>query len=235
MGARIYLPSVADIGAIFTEECTALGATEIDTYQDDRRLFQRAVITGAEDVRPGDPIRGGVAIRATGPRVDVHPYIWRQVCTNGAIMMRTVDTVHVGRVEVETVATSVSFVDGVVEELRSAIQRCANPRYFAQSTEEMRGAAATEADAMLWMLPQLLRMSGVKREHHVSIVLDRFAEARDRSAYALVNAVTSVARDAKDPEVRWQLESVGGKLLELAPVSASSVGVSSRAFASAFD
>jgi hypothetical protein len=234
MGASIYLPSVADIGAIFTEECTALGATEIDTYEDDRRLFQRAVITGAEDVRPGDPIRGGVAIRATGPRIDVHPFMWRQVCTNGAIMMRTVDTIRVTRVELETEWTAAAVADDVVEELRRAIQACGNPRYVAQSTEAMRGAAEMQADAMLWILPQLIRMSGVEREHYVSMVLDRFAEGRDRSVYALVNAVTSVARDTKDPEVRWQLESVGGRLLEMAPALASGDNIASRELASTF-
>ena len=233
MGAHIYLPSVADIGAIFAEECTALGATAIDTYEDDRRLFQRAVITQAEDVLPGDPIRGGVALRATGPRVDVHPYTWRQVCTNGAIVVRATDTVHVDRIEVETVATSAAFVGGVVDELRRAIQACANPRYLVQSTEEMRGAAAIEAEGMLSRLSHLLRMNDGEREQYVSIVLDRFEQGSNRSAYGVVNAVTSVARDTKDPEVRWQLESLGGKLLQFAPAFASRDGVSSRVLASA--
>ncbi len=37
-----------------------------------------------------------------------------------------------------------------------------------------------------------------------------FFEAEDRSAFSLMNAVTSVARDQDDPEVRWQLEELGG-------------------------
>jgi len=231
MGARIYLPSVADIGAVFTEECTALGATEIEAYQDDRRLFQRAVINRAADVRPGDPVRCGVALRATGPHVDVHPYIWRQVCTNGAIMGITADTVHVARIEVETETASTAFVGGFAEHLRRTIQACADPKYLAQSTDAMRGAADIEAEAVLSMLPHLVRMSDEERAQYVSILLDRFAQDGDPSAYGLVNAVTSVARDTKDPEARWQLERAGGDLLDMAPAFAARVGADSRVLA----
>ncbi len=37
-----------------------------------------------------------------------------------------------------------------------------------------------------------------------------FVQADDRSAFGLMNAVTSVARDQDDPQVRWHLEELGG-------------------------
>ena len=224
MSSRIYLPSVADIGAVFTEECTSLGATAIDTYEDDRRLFQRAVVTPGVDVRPGDPIRGGIALRAVGSAVDVHPYTWRQVCTNGAIRATTTDTFRVARIEVEAVSASAAFVGDFVAELRRAIQTCADRRYLVESRDAMRGAAEMEAEAMLSMLPHLLRMRGDEREHLVSMVLGRYEEDIDRSAYGVVNAVTSVARDTEDPALRWRLEQTGGKLLHMAFALASGSG-----------
>ena len=233
MSSRIYLPSVADIGAVFTEECTALGATEIDTYEDDRRLFQRAVVTPAEDVRPGDPIRGGIALRAVGSAVDVHPYTWRQVCTNGAIMATATDTFRVARIEVEAVSASAAFVGDFVAELRRAIQTCANPRYLVESREAMRGAAETKAEAMLSMLSHLLRMRRDEREELVSMILGRYEEDSDRSAYGVVNAVTSVARDTEDPALRWRLEQIGGKLLDMAFALAPRSGGPARVHACA--
>jgi hypothetical protein len=221
MSSRIYLPSVAHIGAVFTEECTALGASAIDTYEDDRRLFQRAVVSPAEDVRPGDPIRCGIALRAVGPAVDVHPYTWRQVCTNGAIQATATDTFRVQRIEVEAVSASVAFVGDFVAELRRAIQTCAHPRYLVESTEAMRGAAEVQAEAMIGMLPHLLRMSGDQREQLVSMILGRYEEEGESSGYSVVNAVTSVARDAEDPALRWRLEEVGGTLLAMAFARAS--------------
>jgi hypothetical protein len=34
----------------------------------------------------------------------------------------------------------------------------------------------------------------------------------DQSAFGVLNAVTSLARDTRDPETRWQLEELGGAL-----------------------
>jgi hypothetical protein len=233
MSSRIYLPSVADIGAVFTEECTALGATAIDTYEDDRRLFQRAVVTPAEEVRPGDRIRGGIALRTVGSAVDVHPYTWRQVCTNGAIRATATDTVRVERIEVETMSASAMFVGGFVAELRRAIQTCADPRYLVQSRDAMRTAAEMEAETMLSLLPHLLRMPGVDREQLVAMVLGRYEEDTERSAYSVVNAVTSVARDTTDPALRWRLEQAGGRLLDRARARASGSGAPAQVLASA--
>jgi hypothetical protein len=43
--------------------------------------------------------------------------------------------------------------------------------------------------------------------------MERFFQEADRSRFALMNAVTSVARDTRDPEVRWRLEELGGGIL----------------------
>jgi len=46
--------------------------------------------------------------------------------------------------------------------------------------------------------------------HLIDQIMRTFMEADDRSAFGLMNAVTSVARDQDDPEVRWRLEELGG-------------------------
>jgi hypothetical protein len=44
------------------------------------------------------------------------------------------------------------------------------------------------------------------------LIVERFTLGRDRSAFGLLNAVTSVARDTRDPETRWRLEELGGTM-----------------------
>jgi len=51
-------------------------------------------------------------------------------------------------------------------------------------------------------------------------IAGRFLRERDRSAFGLMNAVTSLARDTREPEMRWRLEEFGGgvpALLKPAP------------------
>jgi hypothetical protein len=40
----------------------------------------------------------------------------------------------------------------------------------------------------------------------------------------LMNAVTAVARDTSDPEMRWRLEGFGGTILSVRPLPPGSVG-----------
>ena len=44
------------------------------------------------------------------------------------------------------------------------------------------------------------------------MVVERYFLGEDRSRYGLMNAVTAVARDTRDPEIRWGLEEFGGGL-----------------------
>jgi hypothetical protein len=213
MSTRTYLPTVADIGVLFEEECTSVGAASIDSYRDEQRAFERAVWEATEVVRPGDGIRGGVALRAEGPWVLVHPYTVREVCTNGAISAHVAATFRVERVQAEAQTISAAFVGGFETELRSAIRACADPAHLAQAAEQMRGAAEMDAEMMIMILPHLLRSMGPVQQDVLSIIVDRFDDAGDRSGFGLVNAVTSVARDARDPEVKWKLEMAGGELL----------------------
>ena len=232
MDAHTYLPTLSDIATLFEEECNALGATGVETYLDDRLLFQRAAWGPAQSVSPGDAIRGGVALRVAGPVVHVHPYTVRQVCTNGAIAARVGSSFHVERQATEVHVASAAFVAGFAAELREAITACADPSNLSTTVEQMRGTAEMAADLMLTILPYLLRATGAQREGFISSVLTQFSASDDQTAYGLVNAVTSVARDTRDPEARWRLEEAGGSLLSYAQVLATDDRIRRGALAS---
>lgn len=84
-------PSVplASISEIFHEEIADRSGEVLNVVQDETRLFARSVVPNIADVLPKDRLQGGVALRATESEVWLSPYVFRFVCSNGAIMIAT--------------------------------------------------------------------------------------------------------------------------------------------------
>jgi hypothetical protein len=93
-----YGPSTQTSNDVFAAGIDALGGVVSDVYQDDTRLFMRAILPTADDVSHGDTVRAGVAMRVAGPSISVHPYTFRQVCSNGAVMAQATRSVHIERI-----------------------------------------------------------------------------------------------------------------------------------------
>lgn len=206
-----YQPAISHIRETFEEEITSLGGSVADVFDDGQRLFARAVLDSDADVRPGDTIKAGVAVRASGPEIFVHPYTVRQVCTNGAIAAHALQSRRIERPESTGVVVSSYDVAVTLQGLRSAIRECAAKEAFETAAQEMRSALDVQAEMALHLLPLLARASHLAK-HLIPQIFARFTEDDDRSVFALMNAVTSVARDTRDPEARWSLESVGGSM-----------------------
>ncbi len=195
--------SIATVKEIFTEEIVASGGTVSDTYEDDSRLFIRSTLPWIGDVRPHDTIQGGVALKAVEHEVWVHPYLFRQVCRNGAIMAQAIQTEHLDGLNY--------FSDeDACEKVRAAVQGCCVQDAFQVAAEQMRTAQEREADLFLNLLPMLSRFRPENPEQLATQIRARFVGERDTSRFGLMNAVTSLARDTRDPELRWRLEELGG-------------------------
>lgn len=206
-----YQPAMSNIRETFEDEITSLGGSVADVFDDGQRLFARAVLDSQTEVRLGDAIKAGVAIRASGPEIFVHPYTVRQVCINGAIAAHALESRRIERPESTGVFVSSYDVAMTLHVLRNAIRECATKEAFETAAEEMRSALEVQAEMALHLLPLLARAPHMA-EHLIPQIFARFAETDDRSVFALMNAVTSVARDTRDPEARWSLESVGGSI-----------------------
>jgi hypothetical protein len=156
-------------------------------------------------------MRAGIAMRTTDEQIFVHPYTFRLVCSNGAILAHATQT--------QVISLDDPITDPIVA-LRQAVHLCAQPEAFRQSLLEARGAMERQADIMLLYLPLLSRFPRDVAAQLFSMIARRFSDARDRSRFGLMNAVTSTARDTKDPETRWRLEELGAQvpaLLEPTP------------------
>ena len=207
--------STVEILATFRETIVARGGRVTDTFDDGRRLFTRSVLDLAEDVRPGDRLKGGVALRATEQEVWVHPYLFRQVCRNGAIVAQALETRHIADLELYD-------ADEARHVIQQGVEECSAEEVFAEGVQQMRSATATSVELALMMMPLMARIGELSGTNLSAEIIDRFFRDGDRSRFGLVQAITSVARDNIDPDVRWNLEELGGAvaagiLWELSP------------------
>ena len=209
----MYLPNISEVRAIVLDEVSALGLSSFDQWEDEDRLFVRAALQRKELVCEGDVVFGGIALRVDGPDVFVHPYTLRQVCENGAIAAATTRTEYIERLAVEVETASAAFAGAVEHELRAAIRACANPAYLTVTVDGMRTAAELNADMLMAMLPHLIYLPEETRREVLASVAGRVEMSSDPSAFGLINVVTAIAREATDPDMRWELERAGGKLI----------------------
>ena len=205
-----YSPTTQDLLDAFTEEMTLAGGTVTDPYDDGRNLIARAVLPASAEIRVNDKVNAGVAIRAFRNEVVVYPYTFRQVCTNGAIAIQALQSRQFSRVQTQFASPSYER-EVVLANLREAIRECASPEAFAAATSDMQAAASTEGSWAFPLLTHVARRQRVAIRASVAAIMERYRAAGDRSAFGVMNAVTSLARDTEDPETRWNLEAVGGE------------------------
>jgi hypothetical protein len=196
-----------EVGTIFAEAIAAAGGKVTDTFDDGRRLFMRAVLPGEREVQKRDRLQGGVAIRATPDEIAIHPYVFRQVCQNGAIIAHAIESRHFELAD--SPFDPEAELAGALEE---AVRACSAPKAFETAAAAIRSSLQSPVDFALTLTPKL---SGVPVELAVELltsVADRYSKSRDKSRFGLMNVVTAVARDTSDPEVRWYLEKIGGAI-----------------------
>jgi hypothetical protein len=97
----------------------------------------------------------------------------------------------------------------VLQSLRNAFVVCSEQEVFASSMENVRASVHAEVDLLLTLAPLLKRHEDIA-SGMLAQIMERFSSDADRSRFSLMNAVTSVARDTRDPEQRWRLEELGG-------------------------
>ena len=188
--------------AEFTDEIAAHDGHVTDTVDDGRRLFSRSVVPRIEAVKPGDQLQGGVALKATDEEVCVYPYVFRLVCRNGASMAHAID--------VRPVDLHLLEPEEARQAIREAVGACCDEGVFAETVGRMRNGCASGVDLALNILPIIARLSGQAGAEVASKILEQFFRDGDRSRFGLANAITAVARDTRDPALRWDLEEFGG-------------------------
>jgi hypothetical protein len=195
--------STMDIRAIFAEEITDAGGFISDTFDDGDRLFARSILPWVAEVRPKDQMKGGVALKSAECEVCIHPYLFRTVCQNGAIRAHAIET---RRLEIPDFLS----LEDATAKLREAVRGCCVEEAFTEAVQEVQSATETGVNLALNLLPLISRLPAPHGAEILRQIASRFFEDPDRSRFGLMNAVTSVARETRDPELRWRLEALGG-------------------------
>lgn len=198
--------TTARVQAVFAEEVTARGGQITDIFDDGARLFARSILPNldVEDVQPGDRFHGGVALKAIGEGICLYPYLFRLVCSNGAIMAQTLDVRPVAHPEARKPEVA-------VQAIREAVEACCQKEVFIDVVRNMRISRETRAaDLLINLMPLISRLSS--RSNLWSRFVVQFFEEGDQSRFGLANAITATARDVRDPELKWNLEELGGSV-----------------------
>jgi hypothetical protein len=211
--------STREICEVFADEIGEMGGQIANAYDDGERLFGRSILPAEREVRRGDALRAGVAVMMNEREVRVNPYVFRKTCGNGAIMAQSVQTRRVG------LPFDEDAHDRVVAEVRATIRACGDDEGFADGVAEIRSAVDREADFALTVLPMLDRLPEAVRVSMMGLIAGRFFGAPERSRYGLMNAITSLARDTSEPDLKWRLEEIGGGIPAMKPVPRRPVGM----------
>ncbi len=203
------LPAVDDIRVLFEDVLASQGGQLKDSMQHADRCFLRGVLPDRFQVRAADFMRPGVAVMTAADAVCMHPFLYREVCDNGAILCETTQSCTVQRIAPDA---SPFCIEATRAELRSAVETCCSPEAFEVPVAQVRSAVRAAANLSLHLFPALLRQRTGLVGRHLDEIVRRFTAASDHSVYGLMNAVTSTARDEPDPEQRWRLEELGGAI-----------------------
>ncbi|NIL99111.1 MAG: hypothetical protein GTO62_18915, partial [Planctomycetales bacterium] len=150
-----WLPTTQEIHDTFRSQIVSLGGKVTGVFHQGEHLFLRSLLPPQQEVGRRDLVQGGVALRTHGQDVVVHPYVFRQVCRNGAIMAQITGTRQISRTDEEVTP----YDSGqIVEEVRHQIVECARPEVLYASASNMRAAQEIIVDLALTILPWLQRM-----------------------------------------------------------------------------
>ena len=205
------------IHLIFADEVKSAGGKVTDTFDDGTLLFTRAVLPKNKKVARRDRVDKGVALKSAWEDVWVHPYVYRRVCINGAIVAQAVATKHVSNTE------HITPVEMEIR-VREAVQTCINEQDFEGYAKQMKRAMGLFPDPRPTLMPHLAKLPADQASEVIEETHRRFTEGADESRYGLINAVTSLARDTRNPELRWSLETVGGALIVTSTPAPSGAG-----------
>lgn len=225
-------PTNAELQGLFLEATRARGEATIDVLDSGQHLWARAVYERTGQVRAGDKVRGGVAMRTLGDDVIVHPFVLREICINGAVRAHATSTRCIARQRIDATMQSVHSysLDVLREELTAAVQGCASPDSFEDGIEEMRAALLADADQVLETLNFVRLVASLGSSpsaqfvyRSISRLVRQLAQAggRDRTAFAFGNALTAAGRDAPLPAARWALEEYGAAVFGASRTQAS--------------
>ena len=207
---NIFKQATADFGGIIGRDEEQRGVRFLaSTFQGIERAITR-----------GDAIQGGLALKVSSEEAQLSSFTFRLVCSNGMISTLADEEEDFSRYREtefeETLyrkyAELSSTASEVAELYRQSQQQPADARlwqYVLHSLGQLQADRRWMDHLMLALMEERRRrLSGQTPERSTGL-------NTDINRFELINAVTAVARDTPEPELRWKMEELGGKLLAM--------------------
>lgn len=191
----------------------------------DTNMYLRLVNpTVQRAIRVGDVVQSGIEIKNSevgNGQLEVSPFVWRLVCSNGMVMPRAISTRHVGR--------RITEDDLNLQLYSNETLRADDKAYFLKVRDVIRGTL-TQARFDQIVQPLIDAIDGPKIfdppssvEHlgktfdltkgEQESVLRNLATGGDLSRWGTANAITAAAKSAESFDRLAELERIGGQVM----------------------
>ena len=133
--------------------------------------------------------------------------------TSSARCARTVrSSLHATRSRhLELAEFQIGSAETLVEAVRETVQAVLRPEAFETATDLMRSSVDSQVDLALTLMPMLARLPASVSADFLASIMDQFFKARPLPI-RLDERRHCGSRDTRDPEIRWQLEIIGGDI-----------------------
>jgi hypothetical protein len=187
----------------------ALGGGEPEAAEVNGRMLARAVLPKQFEVREGDVVHRGVAVKAERQSACVAPLFWPN-CRNGAILAHPT---WEQRFDMNAIWSRAEALRGFAAVVRGV----GRSKAFAAAARALRRTTKTSVNQPF--LPLLMRPC--QRDNafsgYMTKVWTMFYGSDDQTEYFAINAVSSVARDIIEPELKWEFEVAAGEMILPSP------------------
>lgn len=206
---------------------------EIDIIQCDlseTRMYIKAKIPVFSDIVPEDTVQPMIVLRNSevgAGRMELQLGMWRLACTNGMSVLDVMGRVHLGsKLEEGLIEWSKETVrkvdDALMSQLKDAVQSVMKLDSWNKILQNAHQAAETELEPTIVEIVNNISPRYSLTEGEKNSLLDMFAQGSGhvgKTAWALVNGITAVARESESVERQAELEKVGGKLMMMEPAT----------------
>ena len=164
--------------------------------------YIRAILPPMFEARPNDKINYGIAFKIhPDKKIELGPYLYRIVCENGVIVS------HERLNQELDIEDMLEFEIG--PRILDAMEKCCTPITF-ETLHKYVMAATFQTGNLRHIFHRLSNFTQwSQRTSLYNHIVQRLDAVEQPSRYDLMNAITSLARDTFDQEMKWNLQKLG--------------------------
>jgi hypothetical protein len=190
------------IESLITDLLKTFNATIFPKENNHTDRFIRAILPPLIQINHRDQINYGVAFKVhKNNKIEVGPYLYRIVCENGAVVNNEIFNQELS-------------VNGLMDfeikaKLLDAIDECCSLTAYKYAQKNILESTKVPANLRLIFNRLAHFTQWDQRTSVYNHIIRRLDMEEQPTKYDLLNAITSLARDTIDPELKWNLQKLG--------------------------